>query len=85
MADMIGLIQLLYEKLYNDTELREVKEAMEELLITKTDIIKAEFQKKKAQEIALNLIKIGLSNDKIAEATTLSLADIQALTEQPQN
>ena len=38
MAKMIGLIQLLYKRLYNDTELQEAEKVMEELLVTKVDI-----------------------------------------------
>ena len=85
MESMLGLIDILYNKLYNDTELQEAKEAMEEMLLTRFDVLKAEAKKELAREIALNMIKKSFSNDQIAEITMLSLADIQALTEQPQN
>ena len=96
VAKMIGLIQLLYKKLYNDTELKEAEKAMEELLLTEVDIAldeaKKEGEKKgkaeakaKVRKIALNMLRKGFSNDQVAEMTELSLRDVKSLTKQLQN
>ncbi len=81
---LINLLKILYENLYGDIkELKEegVDKMISDRLILYTEEAEIRAKDEKTVEIALNMVKIGIEVEKIAQATGLSLERVIELKE----
>jgi hypothetical protein len=80
MSTVMNLLGRLYTDLYKSYEEFKGANAMvEEVLLTYAEEAAQEAALKKAEEIAVNLIQLGMHVEKVAEITKLDIETVQSL------